>query len=183
MSSTDKHPALVKMDAEIYHLQGMLEVKSDELSAISAELSATRNARSIIFEALQAGEAKRLPAPVKPEKDKPAKGKSPDGNTPSRAKGTPPAKDTSCPLDWEIGGKTISFGLDEALLVRALIGGEDDTHAPIVSQEALMEVAGFRSPPTFFSVMRGLRNKLHVMGTGHTIENIRGEGYRLVQET
>lgn len=180
MNSTDKHPALVKMDAEIYRLQGVLEVKSGELSAISAELNATRNARSIIFDALQTGELKRLPAPRKA----PKKAQEPKAErAPRKSKTVPAAKDTGCPLDWEIGGVTLTLPLEEALMVRALLGTDDDPNAPIISQGALMDICGFIGAPAFFSTVRSLRQTLANRKTGHTIENIRGEGYRLVQET
>lgn len=161
--------ALNKIDAE---LEGIgrsmrdLEIRQETLLL----------ARSFVADGEK---VKRLPAPTEKPAKRVKKSKSePPEPRPLRDR---KASDTDCPLDWELAGVTFTLKLNEALVMRRLTEGEGE-EAEIVSQEALLDCLGRPSPAVMFTALRGLRSALQEHKTAHTVESIRGEGYRLVKE-
>lgn len=168
--------ALERLDAELDHIAVNISDTQSTLRILEAQQESLLLARSFIAD--DEG-VKRLPAPD----EKPVKRAKKSKSVQQEPKPRRPRQDvdTECPLDWELAGVSFTLKLNAALIMRRLTEGAGD-EAEIVSQEALLDCLGRPHVQQMFKALRGLRTALYAHKTAHTVESVRGEGYRLVAE-
>lgn len=156
----------MKNDPTLDVLEGEIARRKTEIEALEKVLGLLRGGVA------NAAPQLLLPAPGKQRRKsqtKPRK-KTKTIRDPRRDAG----KDNDCPLEWEVGGKTFTLELREALMMWELSEGE------VVPMDQLIKTLGV-GRQTVFAALKTLRDTLEDQVTGHTIESRRGEGYVLVE--
>lgn len=152
-----------------------LEVLEGEIARRKTEIEALEKVLGMLRGEGEPMNAKQLLLPA-PEEKKRRKSKTAPKHKPKTIREPPrdARKESDCPLDWEIGGKTFTLELREALIMWELSDGE------VVPMAQLMKTLSV-SKQTVFAALKVLRDVLEDQVTGHTVEARRGAGYVLVE--